>query len=175
MIEKERMLHFRNIKKRVYKFTKTLKKINITPNKENLVKLEEIGTQVVKKSTTAYTLLKRNTVSLKDLEKFDIFPEEPLNSKEVEFVERNAQYEGYINREMTRVRELKKLSKYRIPEDMDFSSLTTLSKEARETLAKFHPENMSQASRLQGITPADATNLLFALKGRSSDSGEDND
>ncbi len=176
MIEKKRMLHFRNIKKRVYKFTKTLKEKIITPNKENLIKLEDIGTQVVKKSTTAYTLLKRNTVSVTDLEKFDIFPETPLSAKEVEFVERNAQYEGYINREMTRVRELKKLSKYRIPEDMDFSSLTTLSIEARETLGKFHPENMAQASRLQGITPADATNLLFILKGRtSSDSGEDND
>ena len=77
-----------------------------------------------------------------------------------------ANYEGYIKRENGRIKELKRLSKYLIPNDLDFKVISSLSKEARETLEKFRPENLSQASRLQGITPSDLTNLLFFLKNR---------
>jgi tRNA uridine 5-carboxymethylaminomethyl modification enzyme len=109
--------------------------------------------------------LKRNDVNFRDLEKFRIsFPD--LDDEMVAFIERTARYEGYIQRERGKIKELKRLLKYRIPQDIDFSSIKSLSKEARDTLEKFKPENMAQASRLQGITPSDLTNLLFVLKER---------
>jgi len=164
MVNRERLLRFRKDKKILFKTVKELKSKLITPNRENVEILKKIGTPIIKKPVTAFTLLKRSDVNFEDLALFGLEFKEELSSENIEMVERMAKYEGYIKRENGKIKELKKLSKYVIPSVMNFRKIKSLSKEARDTLERFKPENMAQASRLQGITPSDLTNLLFVLK-----------
>eukprot|EP00955_Chlamydomonas_euryale_P048586 354028-Chlamydomonas_euryale.AAC.3 len=52
----------------------------------------------------------------------------------------------------------------RIPDDIDYASVATLSKESREKLAKVRPRDIGQASRIGGVNPADVSALLVHLE-----------
>jgi tRNA uridine 5-carboxymethylaminomethyl modification enzyme len=52
----------------------------------------------------------------------------------------------------------------RLPTDLDYAQVPALSFEVRQRLAKFRPETLGQASRMQGITPAAVSLLLVHLK-----------
>ena len=72
-------------------------------------------------------------------------------------------YEGYIKREEAEIARHKKLEGRKIPEDLDYPSLKGLRIEAVQKLEKHCPENIGEASRISGISPADITALLIYL------------
>jgi tRNA uridine 5-carboxymethylaminomethyl modification enzyme len=72
-------------------------------------------------------------------------------------------YEGYIVRQDKRVERFRALEGYRIPRELDFSSLRGLKKEAAQKLGHFRPETLGQASRISGVTPGDITVLMVHL------------
>lgn len=90
----------------------------------------------------------------------------PLNvnndlSKEVlESVEILVKYSGYIERESKLADKMTKLESLSIPEDFDYSKVTSLSYESRQKLIKHRPRTISQASRIPGVSPADISVLL---------------
>lgn len=73
-------------------------------------------------------------------------------------------YEGYISRQMKQVEQFKKLEKKIIPKQIDYDLVGSLRLEARQKLKKFRPENIGQASRIQGVSPADVSVLLVYIK-----------
>ncbi len=73
-------------------------------------------------------------------------------------------YAGYIEREERQVKQFKKLESKRIPGDIDFLKVSGIRIEARQKLNDFRPENIGQASRIQGISPADIQVLLIYLE-----------
>ena len=73
-------------------------------------------------------------------------------------------YDGYIKRQETQVETSEKLEKYRIPADLDYSTLKHISTETREKLEKVRPANLAQASRIGGVKPADISVLMVMLK-----------
>lgn len=73
-------------------------------------------------------------------------------------------YAGYFEKERARAERLSAQGAIRLPEDMDYAALTTLSVEARQKLATVRPSTMAQASAIPGISPADLQNLLFELR-----------
>ncbi|MGD9790851.1 MAG: tRNA uridine-5-carboxymethylaminomethyl(34) synthesis enzyme MnmG [Phycisphaerales bacterium] len=77
----------------------------------------------------------------------------------------NRRYEPYIRRQEVEIRRQAELEHRKIPESIDFESLPNLRTEARQSLARFRPRTFGQASRLEGITPADLT-LLAVLCSR---------
>ncbi len=77
----------------------------------------------------------------------------------------NRRYEPYIRRQEVEIRRQAELEHRRIPDHIDFESLPNLRTEARQSLARFRPRTFGQASRLEGITPADLT-LLAVLCSR---------
>jgi tRNA uridine 5-carboxymethylaminomethyl modification enzyme len=77
-----------------------------------------------------------------------------------------ARYEPYIERERTEIRRRAEHDRKRLPDRVDYTALADLRTEARQALSKFRPETYGQASRLEGITPADLT-LLRVLVERS--------
>ncbi|MGC8560501.1 MAG: tRNA uridine-5-carboxymethylaminomethyl(34) synthesis enzyme MnmG [Phycisphaerae bacterium] len=83
-----------------------------------------------------------------------------------EQVQTQLRYEGYIQRDQQAAERLRELEGRRIPAQMDFASLRELRKEAREALQKFRPLTLAQASRLEGMTPADMLVLSAAMLGR---------
>ncbi len=92
--------------------------------------------------------------------------ENPLTRWEAEAVEIRVKYSGFIKRQEVQVeRESSKFGKT-IPDDIDYSSITTLRMEAREKLSRVRPATIGQASRVGGVTPADVSSLLVHLEVR---------
>jgi tRNA uridine 5-carboxymethylaminomethyl modification enzyme len=69
-------------------------------------------------------------------------------------------YAGYIDRELQLAQKIKNLENLSIPEDFDYSKVTSLSMESRLKLTKHRPRNIAQASRIPGVSPADISVLL---------------
>lgn len=73
-------------------------------------------------------------------------------------------YEGYIGRQTKEIERLQTLDPVKIPKNFDYSNLGSLSREAFLRLSKIQPENLGQASRLEGVSVADVSILLIALQ-----------
>ena len=83
----------------------------------------------------------------------------------VEAAEILIKYSGYIKREQMIADKISRLENIRIKGKFDYSSILSLSTEARQKLAKIDPETIAQASRIPGISPSDI-NILLVLSGR---------
>lgn len=147
----------------IKKETERVNSQSIAPSEELNKVLEESGTAPLKTGCKMSELLKRPQVTYKLLEKFD--KTRPEIQKEIfEQVEINYKYEGYIKRQKAQVDELKRLEVKKIPEDIDYKAITNLRLEAIEKLEKIRPENVGQASRISGVSPADISVLLIHLR-----------
>ena len=147
----------------IKKETERVNSQSIAPSEELNKVLEEAGTAPLKTGCKMSELLKRPQVTYKLLEKFD--KTRPEIQKEIfEQVEINYKYEGYIKRQKAQVDELKRLEVKKIPEDIDYKAITNLRLEAIEKLEKIRPENVGQASRISGVSPADISVLLIHLR-----------
>ncbi len=82
----------------------------------------------------------------------------------IEQVEIAAKYSGYIDRQKAEVERAANFEHLRLPPDIDYLQVTSLSFEARQKLAKHRPETLGQAARISGITPASISLLLIHLK-----------
>ena len=81
-------------------------------------------------------------------------------------------YQGYIDRQLRQVEEMRRLESRPLPHGLDYSSLTGLRLEAREKLSCIRPLNLGQASRISGVSPADIAVLMVALeRGQSTPEG----
>ena len=79
-------------------------------------------------------------------------------------MEIEAKYEGYIQKQIDDVKRVQKLEQKRIPADFDYDIIVGFRNEARNTLNRFQPQTLGQASRLAGVTPADIAILLVHLE-----------
>ena len=108
-------------------------------------------------------LLRRPQLDYDALAPFDTT--RPDLSREIfEQVEIDVKYAGYIARQMAQVAEMRRLENKALPEWIDYTKITGLRLEAIEKLTKIRPENVGQASRISGVSPADITVLLIYLE-----------
>ncbi len=82
----------------------------------------------------------------------------------VQLAETNMKYASYIVKEMEMVNRVSRLEEMKLQPDFDYSTITSLSLEAREKLNKHKPASLGQAGRISGINPADISVLLVHLK-----------
>jgi len=82
----------------------------------------------------------------------------------VQLAETNMKYASYIVKEMEMVNRVSRLEEMKLQPDFDYSTITSLSLEAREKLNKHKPASLGQAGRISGINPADISVLLIHLK-----------
>ena len=82
-------------------------------------------------------------------------------------VRHDLKYAGYVARQDVDVQRQHRLSRKRIPRDFDYGRLSQLRSEAREKFQRVQPADLSQASRISGITPADIALLMVHLEGKS--------
>ncbi len=73
-------------------------------------------------------------------------------------------YAGYIRRQQRQVEEMKKLERRALPPGLDYLNMQGLRLEARQKLDKIRPENLGQASRVSGVSPADVAALMVYLE-----------
>lgn len=119
-------------------------------------------TSPLKSGVKLEELLKRPQLDYACLAPFD--PTRPAYPPEVfEQVEIELKYEGYIKRQQAQIREMRRLESKQIPEDICYDTIDGLRLEAREKLGKIRPQNVGQASRISGVSPADVSVLLIYL------------
>ena len=116
-------------------------------------------------------LLRRPQLTYEALAPVD--PTRPELPKAVfENVEIEIKYEGYIRRQRADIAEMRRLEVKRLPTDVDYSEIIGLRSEAQEKLGKIRPENIGQASRISGVSPADISVLLIWLSKRDRSAAE---
>lgn len=147
---------------------KRVRKANISPSDRLNSFLEERETAPLTTGCKLADLLRRPQLGYEMLKEFD--SERPELSFEVkEQVELQIKYEGYIKKQEEQIALMRKMESKKLPEDLDYSTIRGLRLEAAEKLNKHKPENIGQASRISGVSPADASVLAVWLeqKGRS--------
>jgi len=139
----------------------------LIPDAETNSRLEALGKMPLKNSTKLSQLLRRPEISLYDIRV--MFPELFEYSRDVDSqVEVQIKYEGYVNRQTEIVERFKKMENVRLPDDIDYSQISGISREVCEKLVRIRPRSLGQASRISGITPAALTLLSFYLKKQKS-------
>lgn len=105
-------------------------------------------------------LLRRPGTTYADLPNRD----STLTAEEIEQVEIDLKYEGYIARERTQIEKAGQLERIRVPVELDYDQIRALRYEAREKLKRILPENLGQAARISGVNPADIAILSVWIK-----------
>ena len=142
---------------------KRLNSTYLAPTDELNAFLEEKGTAPLKNGASLADLIRRPEICYGDLAPFD--PDRPVIEPEVaEKVGIEIKYAGYVEKQLSMVKEVAKLEKKRIPEGLDYGEIGGLRLEAVEKLKKVRPENIGQASRISGVSPADISVLLIYLE-----------
>ena len=108
-------------------------------------------------------LLRRPHVHYELLER-EGFAGDGLSAIEKDCVEIDIKYSGFIKRQQRQLEKVQKRLHRRIPADVDYAAITTLSNEGREKLQKIRPETIGQASRLGGVDPSDVNCLMVYLE-----------
>ena len=124
--------------------------------------VEQTGA-AIKGSITLADLLRRPGFHSTDLVRHGLADADlPLDVREG--AEIDIKYSGYLARQQQQIDQVKKQEHKLIPTDIDYTSIGTLSREAREKLAAVQPVNLGQASRVPGVSPADVTALMLWLE-----------
>lgn len=125
--------------------------------------LEQKGEVFSITGMTIFDALKRNTIAVSDI--VSVYPELTKYPNDVlKQVEIEAKYEGYLVRQQKQIDQSLKQENMLIPNDIDFTDIKGLRKEAQQKLNKIKPLNIGQASRISGISPADISVLIVYLK-----------
>lgn len=113
---------------------------------------------------TVASLLRRPEVRLEDLIREGLVDSEQLRREDISAIETEIKYEGYMKQQDREVARIRKAEGKSIPSDLDYSSMSGLSREIVEKLSRIRPESIAQASRIPGITPASMSIVLFHIE-----------
>lgn len=139
-----------------------LKNTHIGPTPELCRLMEERGTPPPSSGTSLAALICRPQLDYECLAPFD--KDRPsLPAAITTEVEICLKYAGYIEKQLKQVEDFKKLESRKLPKDIDYSQISGLRLEARQKLDMMKPDNMGQASRISGISPADIAALMIYL------------
>ena len=162
LISDERWSRFQEKEQAKKQEKERVMKTVLSPTKELNEMLVSRGTSPVSTGVRLGDLLKRPEMNYQVLAPFD--PERPSYPEAVfENVEIELKYEGYIRRQKADIQEMRRLEKKALPQNTDYRDITGLRAEAQEKLNRIRPENVGQASRISGVSPADVSVLLIWL------------
>ena len=141
---------------------KRLKTTTVSPSDALNQMLVSRETSEITSGVRLIELLKRPQLDYACLAPFD--PDRPAYEPNLfEQVEIEIKYEGYIQKQLKQVEQMRKLENKLLPTDFDYKTLNGLRLEAQEKLNKIKPLNIGQASRISGVSPADISVLLIWL------------
>ncbi|MGD0589408.1 MAG: tRNA uridine-5-carboxymethylaminomethyl(34) synthesis enzyme MnmG [Bacteroidota bacterium] len=136
----------------------------------------KIGEEFILENEKMAKLLKRPNVKLSQFVQTEVLSsaayflnlrsscDEQLYEEVIEQVEIELKYEGYIKRQKEEVERFERFEMLHIPNDIEYGNVKSLSAEGREKLTKIQPVSIGQASRINGVTPADISVLMVYLR-----------
>ncbi len=154
--------------KAVLEIISFLTETSVSPEEINLF-LENAGTTTISQKVKAIAIAARPQINIVDLLNCisgskDLYSTTLERYNEIaESAEIKIKYEGYIHREKLLADKIARLENLRIPEDIEYSELTSISTEGRHKLHKIRPVNIGQAGRISGVSPSDISILLMYL------------
>jgi tRNA uridine 5-carboxymethylaminomethyl modification enzyme len=140
---------------------------NATPSYEVNSKLESAGSSPLRNQATLGQILRRPEMTIDQLR--TLRPDIPRYKLDVDAqVEIQIKYQGYVDRQLEIVERFQRMEHVRLPDDIDYSLISGLSREVCEKLSRIRPRSIGQASRISGITPAAISLLSFYVKKKSA-------
>jgi tRNA uridine 5-carboxymethylaminomethyl modification enzyme len=169
LASKERVERLRIKREKMEKLTVFISKFSV---KAELINkgLEELGTTPLVRGCKLTSIIERPQVSIESIAKY-IAPLEKIleklgqDRKEItEAAEIEIKYRGYIERERELAEKMIRLENVRIKGKFNYSTIDSLSTEARQKLTAINPETLAQASRIPGVSPSDINVLLVLVR-----------
>jgi len=164
LIAKTRYDRFLKEEKDIEDLKEEVKLVYLTPKEDINRYLKAQDKDVINTKITGEDFLKRPNTIFEDLE-FLLGTQFNYSNKVKDQTLIDIKYEGYIVKEKIEAEKLKALENKKIPENFNYDNVINIASEAREKLKEIRPENISQASRISGVNPADISVLLVYLKG----------
>ena len=147
---------------------KALLKEGVAPSIANPI-LESKNSAPVKQQVKLSSLITRPGIGMEEVLEMSVDSKAlavNLTAQHAEIVsqtEIQLKYEGYISREEDVAKKMSRLEEVKIPTDLDYSKMASLSSESKEKLSSLKPATIGQASRVSGVTPSDVSVLLVYL------------
>jgi tRNA uridine 5-carboxymethylaminomethyl modification enzyme len=164
----ERVKHLEEKEEMAKEIIDFLSKTSVNPDEINDF-LEKAGTNKVTQKIKAINIASRPQIEIGELlrrikggTELKVFKSNRFREV-TESAEIKIKYEGYIVREKTVADKIKRLENLRIPKDVNFNELVSISTEGRQKLSKIRPSNIGQAGRISGVSPSDINILLMYL------------
>lgn len=128
--------------------------------------LEARGTSAIPEPTAVADLVKRPEVRLHDLTgpEGPLFESCPPDADALASVEMQIKYAGYVAKERARAERLHRQAEFKLPPDLPYLKLSSLSTEARQKLDRIRPRTLAQAARIPGVAPSDLQNLMMEVR-----------
>ena len=148
-------------------------KYKVVLEKENLIAEEKKRLEGIRVSgKTLWEQLRNNNTNYTEVVGEEHASEVELPAAVIEQLEIDARYETYIRREAAQVAKIKRLETWPIPETFDYMTVDGMRTEAQAKLNRFRPENLAQASRIDGVTPAEIGLLQVHIQRFTSTKGK---
>jgi tRNA uridine 5-carboxymethylaminomethyl modification enzyme len=154
-------------KQAIAELTAYLEAQPVNPNTEINAKLELAASSPLRNQATVAQILRRPEMTMEQLR--IVRPDIPRHALDVDAqVQIQIKYEGYVNRQLEIVERFQRMEHVRLPDDIDYSLISGLSREVCEKLSRIRPRSLGQASRISGITPAAISLLSYYIKKKSA-------
>ena len=174
LINDERWAKFNKKQELMKAELERIRKTVISPSEALNKILRENNTSEVNTGIRLVELLKRPELDYDKLSPIDTSRPD-IDPNIFEQTETEIKYEGYIKRQLIIIDQVRRLEQKKLPKDTDYSAIDGLRLEAREKLNKVRPENIGQASRISGVSPADISVLVIYLAALRNKTEEKND
>ena len=162
LINDERWERFNKKQELIKEELKRVKSTVIAPSEKVNKILVSRETSAINTGVRLIDLIKRPQLGYDALSEID--ENRPNIDRNIfEQVETEIKYEGYIKRQLIVIDQVRRLEDKILPENIDYNAIDGLRLEAREKLTKVRPENIGQASRISGVSPADISVLVIYL------------
>lgn len=147
------------------KLVEHMKQLSVSPESINDILTRENSSPITQKARM-FNMLTRPQINIYHLAEADTDFKQILDQYDKESVEQaeiKVKYDSYFEKEIEIVNKMKKMEDKEINPNFDYSSLTSLSIEAREKLLKVKPRTLGQASRISGVSPSDISVLMVHM------------
>jgi tRNA uridine 5-carboxymethylaminomethyl modification enzyme len=140
----------------------------LRPGQCDDIAVEKVLGTTLSREARLSELLKRPGVTYDSLMSLPGLTSSSLDPEITEQIEIQAKYAGYISRQQEEIERHRRNETLKLPENLDYSTVSGLSNEVRQKLQQHRPATVGQASRISGVTPAAISLLLIHLKKRAS-------
>lgn len=163
LVSEDRYQRFIQKRTKVELEIERLKGKRVTSTEQVMQYLDKYQSAEIKGGISLYELLKRPEISYFTIMEIDNEYVE-LGREIGEQVETQIKYEGYIKKQLIQAEQFKKLENKKLPREIDYNAIRGISLEAQQKLSEIRPDNLGQASRISGVSPADISVLMVYIE-----------